>query len=301
MDCLRTRTQQLLDASIAVNTASTYKNAVSCFDKFCLQYGLTTSWPAKAEKIIMFISYCFETGYSPSTISTYISGLSYFHKLHNWYDPSELFVIKKLLEGCHRSRKRVDNRAPITPLMLRAICLSVPIMCYNDYEAALFNAAYLLAYFGLLRVSELVFTTHQHSGRALQFSDITFNDNNTAVTISIRQSKTNQAGPPTVLRIPCESDPAVCPVCSLSAFCAIRPKGHGCLFQHQNGSPLTRSQFSGVLTKCISSHGQSGKRILTHSFRIGRATDLASQGVAHDAIMKMGRWRSSAYQAYIRP
>ena len=114
---------------------------------------------------------------------TYISGLSFYHLLNNWYDPSELFVVKKLLEGCQRSRSRVDNRAPITPQILHSICLSLQFICYNDYEAILFKAAYLLAYFGLIRVSELVHSTWQHSGRALQFHDIKFEENKGPVII----------------------------------------------------------------------------------------------------------------------
>ena len=60
------------------------------------------------------------------------------------------------------------------------------------------------------------------------------------------------------------------------------------------------AQFSAVLAKCISSSPFSGSHILSHSFRIGRASELASKGLPDEAIMKLGRWRSSAYRTYIR-
>ena len=219
----------------------------------------------------MFISYCFENGVFPATIKTYISGLSFYHKLNNWYDPSELSVVKKLLEGCQRSRTSVDNRAPITPQILHSICLSLQFLCYNDYEAILFKAAYLLAYFGLMRV------TWQHSGRSLQFNDIKFEENN-AVTIAIRQSKTCQAGNPTYLHIPCEANHSMCPVCALQKYFDIRPTILGYFFKHQNNRTLTRAQFSAVLAKRISSLPFSGRHILSHSLHIGRASELASKG-----------------------
>ena len=287
MECLHTRTQWLLRASVAVNTASTYKNAISCFNDFRSKYGFPLVFPGQADHIMMFISYCFEKGFSPATIKTYISDLSFYHKLNNWYDPSELFVVKKLLEGCQRSRLRVDNRAPIIPQILHSICLSLQFICYNDYEAILFKAAYLLTYFGLMRVSELVHSTWQHSGKALQFNDIKFEENN-AVTIAIRQSKTCQAGNPTYLRILCEANPSMCPVCALQKYFDIRPTTLGYFFKHQNNRALTRAQFSAILAKCISSSPFSGRNVLSHSFRIVRASDLASKGVPDEVIMKLG-------------
>lgn len=299
MECLHSRTRQLLGACVALNTASTYRTAVCSFNNFRLQYGFPVDYPGRADHFVMYISYCFEMGFSPSTIRSYISGLSFYHKLHNWFDPLELFVVKKLLEGYSRSRRRVDNRAPVTPQILHSICTLLPSICYNDYEAILFKAAYLLAYFGLLRVSEVVHSTWQHHGRALLLDDIKF-DHSCAVVVAIRQSKTCQMGEPTYLRIPCEADSNMCPVCSLKKYLAVRPSTQGYFFKHKNDKPLTRAQFSAVLAKCISSSPYKGANLLSHSFRIGRASELASKGVPDEAIMKLGRWRSAAYSTYIR-
>ena len=156
MECLQSRTRQLLHNSIAVNTASTYKNAVVCFNNFRDQYHLPLVYPSQPSHVVLFIAYCFETGLSPATIKTYIAGLSYHHKINMLHDPTDLFVVKKLLEGCHRSGKRTDSRAPITPSILTSICELLSSICYNVFEATMFKAAYLLTYYGLLRVSEVV-------------------------------------------------------------------------------------------------------------------------------------------------
>ena len=60
MECLHTRTQWLLRASVAVNTAITYKNAISCFNDFRSKYGFPLVFPGQADHIVMFISYNFE-------------------------------------------------------------------------------------------------------------------------------------------------------------------------------------------------------------------------------------------------
>lgn len=260
---------------------------------------MVINWPATLEQIIMFISYCFETGYAPATIATYISGIGHKHKLHSWFDPSEQFLIKKMLEGCRRSKKRKDTRAPITPVILLRICNVLPRVCFTMYEAAMFKAAYLLCFFGLFRVSELVFTSVSQMDRPLRVGDISF-PGPRSILISIRVSKANQSGPPTTIRIPCESDTALCPVCAIKAFLVLRSQVDGFLFVHHNGSPLKRSQFAGVLAKTIRFSAPTAGKFRTHSFRIGRASQLAAMGVAVEAIKRMGRWRSNACNGYIR-
>jgi hypothetical protein len=39
----------------------------------------------------------------------------------------------------------------------------------------------------------------------------------------------------------------------------------------------------------------------THSFRFGRATDMATQGYTDIQIRMAGRWSSAAYKKYIKP
>lgn len=127
-----------------------------------------------------------------------MAGSSFYQKLNKWYDPSGLFVVKKLLEGCQRAR------SPVTQQILRAICKAVSGLCYNQYEALLFQIAYLLAYFGLFGVSELIYTNRQHHGRAIKLSDIKFDHGYKAVIVTICHSKINPSGQLDSLRIPCE-------------------------------------------------------------------------------------------------
>lgn len=300
MEYLRQRAVGLIDAGVARNTTLTYKTALNSFDSFRRQYGLPLCWPANLEQIIWFVTYCFEKGLSPKTITTYIAGLSFYHKLRNWSDISEIFVIKKLLEGCRRSRSSIDLRRPISINMLAELVNILSRVCYSSYETKLFSAIFLLAYFGLFRVSELVETRGCHADRALQSYDVKFGVDKKSINVSIRSHKTKQTGLPTVLRIPCESNSALCPVCSLREFCAIRPLFTGPLFCHINRQPVTRTQFSGVLDKCVKKSSFNCGLYKSHSFRIGRATQLASMGLSGENIMKMGRWRSNAYVSYLR-
>ena len=120
------------------------------------------------------------------------------------------------------------------------------------------------------------------------------------VQLSIRISKNNQRGQPTLIRIPCMHDNNMCPVCLLRDYLKLRSKQSDQLFVHANGKPLTRSQFAGVLDKVVRGSDFKSKHVKSHSFRIGRASELAALGVDCDVIKSMGRWKSNAYKSYIR-
>ncbi|MCG7866998.1 MAG: hypothetical protein JAY74_11595, partial [Candidatus Thiodiazotropha taylori] len=108
------------------------------FQQFRALYFLPDLWPIPPSQLTLFFSYCFAKGYAPSTLNTYASGLSFFHKLYNLTDPTEFFVVKKLLEGCKRLRKRRDVRAPISKPILVRICSVLPAICASNYETLLF-------------------------------------------------------------------------------------------------------------------------------------------------------------------
>ena len=102
------------------------------------------------------------------------------------------------------------------------------------------------------------------------------------------------------MKVFAESRSKVCAVKAVQKFLSLRPVGDGPLFCHANRAPVTRYQFAALLYKCSVKAGFDADRIKTHSFRIGRATDLSAMAVPVAAIKQMGRWESEAYKLYIR-
>jgi site-specific recombinase XerD len=288
-----------MHSSLTENSWSTYQTALNAYQGFLNLYNFSLKWPLDLQHIILFISYCFEKRLSPNSIKTYLAGLNYFHKLHGWYDIRENFVVTKLLEGCSRLRKTRDTRAPITKNILSSIILQLPNVCYNLYETDLFKAIFTLAYFGLFRVSELV-ATMKFSSNQLQFNDVHFSPDQKSVSLVLRKFKTNQRGVPTVIKIAEQGDTSLCPIKLLLGYLAKRPTVTGPLFCHADSTPVSRNQFAAVLFKAIKACSFHSLHFQTHSFRIGRASDLAAAGVSVENIMQMGRWSSDAYKYYIR-
>ena len=59
--------------------------------------------------------------------------------------------------------------------------------------------------------------------------------------------------------------------------------------------------FVQEVQRASSASGLIGLNFNSHSFRIGAATLAGAAGVPESTIMVLGRWKSMAYQQYIRP
>lgn len=293
---IRRRAISLVHASLSANTKSTYSTALNNFSNFRHAYALSLQWPVPHKQMVLYVAYCFEKQYAPSTIHSYIAGISFVHKINQYPDPAANFVIQKMLEGCRRSRKRRDLRLPISIKMLKSILGSLESICFSLYETNLFKAVFSLAYLGLFRISELVHTNLQD--RSLKTSDVTFDTNSGAVLVTLRISKTNQSGRPITIRIPNTVENSLL-MDNIRQYNAALPASANFFFCHANLKPLTRYQFCSVLSKAGQRAGLS-PLIKSHSFRIGRATDLAIAGVDCNTIKIMGRWSSTSYAGYIR-
>lgn len=299
LEHLQFRNGQLIQSGIAFNSLSTYNVSLSAFEKFRSLFALEKQMPIPVQHIILFLSYCFDRGMSPRSISTYLAGINYYHKLNGFYDLRKVFIIGKILEGCHRSRISLDNRAPITMQVLIKILNVLPRVCYDNYEVRLFTAIFILAYFGLFRASELVATSQYHFRNSLQENDVFFLENGAYLVVRLRHSKTNQRGNPVFLKLPKQAN-FPCPVKAVETYLLCRTNVQGPLFSHKDGSVVTKSQFSAVLSKAVKCSYYVVNHYKTHSFRIGRATDLASLGYPSDVIKRLGRWSSNCYSNYIR-
>ena len=88
--------------------------------EFRLKFGLHITWPAAIYDIVCFIAELYQNGLSHSTISCYLSGVSFYHKINNLEDNSQKIVVRKMLEGITPSvGRKPDSRLPITKDVLK--------------------------------------------------------------------------------------------------------------------------------------------------------------------------------------
>ncbi len=223
-----------------------------------------------------------------------------------WGDPGICQMPK--LEQVTKGIKLVQARAtslsrspkmPVTPSLLRRL-KQVWQGEGNQADCGMLWAACTMCFFGFFRSGEI---TVPSAGSFCPKTHLTFED----VTVDSRQA-------PTLLRIRLKTsktdffrvgvdvfigktDNELCPVAAVLAFMVSRGNGPGPFFRFQDGSPLTRPRLVAEVKRTLEKAGMDSRAYSGHSFRSGAA---ARQGVEDSTIKMLGRWRSSAYQLYVR-
>ncbi|XP_067322379.1 tyrosine recombinase XerC-like [Anolis sagrei] len=286
--------------ALAPSSRKSYTRAVQEFLDFRHQYNLPETRPVPYEQIAQFCVYHRRRGLAPQSIRAKLSALAYWFKAQGLSDPTDDFRIHKFLTGWSRQRGHPrDDRQPMTPAILKGLKQLWPRLCTSYYEQVLYHSAALTAFFGALRVSELVaLSKSDTSHRALLISDVkVFQD---SMEIRVRASKTDQEAKGQVIRLLKCSEEDLCPVVAMTQFAALRGIGKGYLFSHQDGKPLTKYQFWTITAKALDLLGMGHLKFGTHSFRIGAATTASALGYNKDEIKAIGRWRSGAFRGYVR-
>ena len=262
--------------------------------------------PAAKRTVAHFAAHLSLRGLAPATINLYITAVASLHKQLGLPDPcrhNHILALAKRGAAKHHTQPQ-RTRAPITPPILRRIlgCLSRRSNL-TRHDRRMLAAALTTAFHGFLRVSE--FTTPspaafnpQHHATA---ADIRWHTGH--FTFTLKFSKTDQRGHGAQVRIRRSGD-STCAHTAMGRFMARRPKPSPHLtplFTFRNGTPLTPRSFRQHLHCLLHEGGYNADRYNTHSLRIGAATAAAQAGTPHRTIKQLGRWRSQAYQSYIRP
>ena len=119
--------------------------------------------PFSPPTMALFISFLFDRNYAASTVSTYISALGYFHKLHGHDDPSKSFIISQMLKGYSKFDRRLDSRLPITLPLLHRLVIPSANLSVSRYNIALFQAMCLFAFHTFSRIGEITHSPSNHN------------------------------------------------------------------------------------------------------------------------------------------
>jgi hypothetical protein len=244
-----------------------------------------------------FISHLSHLGYKGSTARTYVSALSFWSQDLGGSKLSKNFHIMQLLNGMDRCTARPDTRLPITRPLLHRLLNVIPEVV-PESKVYLFQSMFLLAFFAFLRVGEMAVSGsgQNPTARVLQRADVSFGEKGLQVTIV--HFKHNLSQRPFTITV--KRRRRHCPVTAMGRYLAIRGDTEGPLFQYE-GRPVRAWAFSRVLEKACQGVGLDSTRYKAHSFRIGAACTAMQAGATDAQIRFLGRWKSNAFLAYIRP
>lgn len=291
----------LVEGSLASSTRLAYRAAFKHYRSF--HVGFYKTEPKKKisnSKLASYVAFCHATGMKYSSICSRVSALNYINKLQGAKTSGHSFLLKRVLLGCKHYSPLADKRQPITKPILKRLISVLPTMFESNYNVILISAMFTLAFFALLRVGEM--SISKTANHTISLDDITIKlkeEKPFLISLSLRHYKHSVSPFNLILKL--QKNKLICPVRALHAFAGLRAKKPGPFFLNESGTPVTTKQFSCILRKCISKIGLDSKLFTSHSFRIGGATLAHRKNFSDSRIRKLGRWRSNAFQAYLRP
>jgi hypothetical protein len=112
-----------------------------------------------------------------------------------------------------KNHQHSNIRAPLSIGLLKLLIKSLQHVCSSHYEAHMLSAAFFLAYFGMLTVSEISLKNRSdESGHALKYNDVSFENTDETLCVKFCSSKTDQKNESVTLIIQTQSDIDICPV-----------------------------------------------------------------------------------------
>ena len=284
----------LLKAAVADSTQATYETCWESFRTFLFTIALDCTLPVPPHLVGLYIAYLYQHNYKAPTIRTHLSALAYPHNMLGLKDPTNSFLVSKLLKGVSVLIPSGDVRLPVTLDILNSLMPVISQSARNLYEAKLYKAMCCIAFYGFMRCSEICKSQH-----CLQLSQVKF-QGTSHFTISMTSFKHNTEGNLFTLRLNSKSEVS-CPVANLTSYLQMRGLQQGPLFCSLIGAPISATTFRNRLKLFFAILGLDSKHFKSHSFRIGAACHALTLGRTENEIQILGRWASPpALRKYLR-
>ena len=288
------------------STSKNYHGIWKNFNKFLIR--LDRKPKTWEERVAVYVGYLTTKGMQSATIKSYISAIksTLIADNYEWSDKDAKLV--SLTKVCQLSNDHVKTRLPIRNNLLEVILTQTEKKFSKQlYLEIMWKCLFSMGYYGLFRVGEL--TTGYHTIKA---KDVYVSRERQKMKIYLYSSKTHGKNrKPQVVKIEGNMNLSLernalnrkyDPYTLASNFLVLRgdySNSQEPLFVFSDGTPVKPSHMRRTLREILLSLNLNPKLYDTHSFRIGRATDLQKYGYDIEKIKILGRWRSNAVYKYL--
>ena len=320
--------QQILDQlkqdTNRSSTKKVYYNVWKNFNKFLVRLdSIPKLWE---DRVSLYCTYLIvEKNVQSQTIKTYVSAIKRVltNDSYEWND--QLILLSALTRSCKLKNDCIKTRLPIQKQLLELLLLETEKLLSKSgeqpYLVALYQTAFLFAYYGMLRVGEVALGDH-----TIKAKNVHINKKKNKILIVLHSSKTHgRESRPQKIRIMGSKHVVVqdetgntvkcsyskdtkltkflCPVETAIKFAELRPSldiDNEQFFVFRDRTPLRPHHLRDVLRATLDEMNLNASLYDTHSFRIGCATDLFRANYHIDSIKILGRWKSNAVYKYLR-
>ena len=282
----------------AKNSAANVISAIRQYLYFTIHFGLK-QLPASVDTLVCFLEFMARTsGYGH--LKHLYSSVKFLHEALNHSFPEDNFQLDTTMQGLKRRLANVPFQVlPLNPQVLRKMFRHINL--HSPIDRALW-ASYLVAFYGLLRKSNVVPETSKFDPRKiLTKCNVRVDLANNMVYLYIGFEKTNQfGGRDTIIPIPGNSDPALDPVRHVQAALSQNNEGpNSPAFSYGPGKFISYSNFTLRLKELLKKSGYNADLYSGHSFRRGGATFLHECGGTALMVQSSGGWSSQCFTRYL--
>ena len=283
--------REYIRASKAESTLRGYQSDWRHFCAWCETHNLGPL-PAASETVASYIAGCADH-LKVGSIQRRLNAIAEAHKAVGLESPTHSAIVANTMKGIRRTMGTApaQKSAALTD-DIRAMVEATDTGTIGARDRALI----LLGFAGAFRRSELV---------SLDVEDCAFGKDGLMVTL--RRSKTDQAGEGRKIGIPYGSNPETCPVRVLQTWLELAGIMCGPVFRsisrhgHLRPGRLSGIDVARIVKKLAERAGLDAAKYAGHSLRAGHATSAAIAGASERSIMNQTGHRSvQMVRRYIR-
>ena len=301
------------------STKLAYYNSWKKFNQFLIRLdNIPQSWEVRTSLYCTYLI-CVKKLQS-STVKSYTSAIKSVLKTDGYTWDDGKVLLNTLTKSCKLKYDTIKTRLPIQKGLLELILFNIRKKYESQpYLEAMYITAFLLFYHGLLRVGELTESPHAikainvHESRnqdkllLVLYTSKTHGIHNHPQQIKILGKRTlevkNEEKQTYMHTAKKTAVGKFCPVEWTKKYISIRniiqdPNEQFLIFR--DGSNVQSCHIRTLLRQILNLLDLDSQLYDTHSFRIGKATDLFKAKVDIERIKQMGRWKSNAVYKYLR-
>ena len=303
--------------SLSKNTWSSYKTAENHLQRCEADTGIKIRLPMDHKMLLAYIGWLLsKRKVQSNTISQYISGLRVAHMKAGFIPPClRPDIVQAILKGqSNIDSMKAKEKAPrltVTTSVLKLIKHLLRTSKFSIEKRRLTWTVCCLAFHGSFRIHELL----SRSGKEYDPTQTLLGKDTSLKTMSIDGNEEEVLAitikMPKEEKLPCgvtvelfRNDTFSCPINAFTKWRSVSKVSHsriGPIFREEDGSCYTGRKFNADLKMMLSPYVDYSKRkILSHSFRAGMASMMATAGMTDSEIMIQGRWHSKAFLTYCK-
>jgi len=295
-----------VEQALAQSTRRTYKSAEKRYLSFCTTHHIPPL-PVYEQTLCRYVASLANEGLRHISIKAYLAAIRQLSIQQDEGDPhiSGMAKLELVLRGIKRvqaSHQAAPTRQPITIELLEKL-RDTWLTGTPTWNERMLWAAASLCFFGFFRSGEITIPNDRSFDTSCHLSatDIRVDNhcNPTMLRVRLKASKTDPFRVGVDVFVGLTGSP-ICPVTAVLEYMLMRGARPGPLFLFKDGKPLTRSRFVERVRDALDRAGVDSRPFSGHSFRSGAATTAAKRGMGESTIKMLGRWKSNAYQLYIK-